>query len=174
MTRIAPIVVIGPSGAGKSTLVKKLVEQDVAVLHPTVTTRPRRGSDDTTHVFVSIDEFKQLQKSNRLIGASKMFGHWYALPELADSTLLPTIVLLRAVFVDEFRRYYPDAIVVQVEASVETLQDRLKRRGDLKRADPDQLRQEIEYGRTLADHVVDTTNSPQEAMEVLEKLCMIS
>ena len=112
-----PVVVIGPSGAGKSTLVNMMIEKKMAVLHPTITTRPQRSDDDTSHLFVPLDTFNGLKANRHLIGVSQVFGYWYALPELPD-TSERIIVILRASFVEEFRSYYPTAIVVDIEAPI--------------------------------------------------------
>ncbi len=148
-------MLIGPSGAGKSTLLRALTEQlpELRAVR-TITTRPRRsGETSDTHQFVTPAEFA-LHRAEAL-GVHQHYGYDYALPQL-DHGDVPVATCLRAVVLGRLRELHPDLQVVAVEAPVPELIDRLQRRGDLERAEPEVLAAEIELGRRLADQVLDT------------------
>ncbi len=151
----SPLVLIGPSGAGKSTLLRALTEElpELRAVR-TITTRPRRpGETSDTHEFVTSAEFAT--RRAEALGVHRHYGHDYALPQL-DHGDAPVATCLRAVVLRRLRELQPELHVVAVEAPVPDLLARLKRRGDLERAEPDVLAQEIELGRRLSDLVVDT------------------
>lgn len=155
MKEKAPLIIIGPSGAGKSTLTHRLLDETGSQLVRTVTTRPARGNDDLSHTFVDEPTFAAMEQRGEFLGSDTVFGHHYGLPKL-PTTGRPIVVLLRAPFVGTFRSQYPGTLVVQIEAPVPILLERLEARGDVNRADPAILEAEIIAGRQLADAVVST------------------
>lgn len=148
------IALIGPSGAGKSTLVDYYIKQHPdARLHKSITTRPVRGDSDTSHRFVSDEEFDRLAAAGELIKPVEAFGYRYAITKISEYNGV-TFVLLRYQFVEEFKRFYPEAKVIQIEAPEEVLLERIASRGDVSRADIDVMQAEIIAGRSAADHTV--------------------
>jgi len=152
-----PIVaLIGPSGAGKSTLVDYYIKQHPdARLHKSITTRPIRGDGDTSHKFVSDEEFDTLAAAGELIKPVEAFGYRYAITKIPEYDGI-TFVLLRYQFVEEFKRFYPETKVIQIEALVELLLARIASRGDMARADADVVQAEIIAGRRIADYIVNS------------------
>lgn len=152
-----PIVaLIGPSGAGKSTLVDYYIKHHPdARLHKSITTRPVRGDSDTSHRFVSNEEFDRLAAAGELIKPVEAFGYRYAITKIPEYDGI-TFVLLRYQFVEEFKRFYPEAKVIQIEAPVETLLQRVIDRGDTVRAEADELQRDIIAGRKIATYAIDT------------------
>lgn len=149
------IALIGPSGAGKSTLVDYYIQQRAdARLHKSITTRPIRGDGDTSHRFVSDDEFDKLAAAGELIKPVEAFGYRYAITKIPEYDGI-TFVLLRYQFVEEFKRFYPEARVVQIETSVTVLLARIAERGDIMRANSKDLQNEIAAGRLIADLIID-------------------
>lgn len=150
------IALIGPSGAGKSTLVEYYIQHHPdARLHKSVTTRPIRGDGDTSHRFVTDEEFDELAANSELIKPVEAFGYRYAITKIPEYSGV-TFVLLRHQFVEKFKRFYPDATIIQVEAPVETLIDRLTLRGENTRANGSELEAEIIAGRKIADYIINT------------------
>lgn len=166
MERKPPLIIIGPSGAGKSTLVHRLLDETGSQLVRTVTTRPARGDDDLSHTFVDESTFFGMKERDEFLGSDTVFGHHYGLPKLPE-TDQSVVVLLRAPFVGTFRSQYPEALVVQIEAPVPTLLERLEVRGDINRADPAILEAEIMAGRQLADAVILTEISANQSFDDL-------
>ncbi|HSW92640.1 MAG TPA: guanylate kinase, partial [Patescibacteria group bacterium] len=94
------IALIGPSGAGKSTLVDYYIQQHPdARLHKSITTRPVRGDGDTSHRFVTNEEFDKLAAGGELIKPVEAFGYRYAITEIPEYDGI-TLVLLRYQFVE--------------------------------------------------------------------------
>jgi len=164
------IALIGPSGAGKSTLVDYYIKQHPdARLHKSITTRPVRGDSDTSHRFVSDEEFDRLAAAGELIKPVEAFGYRYAITKIPDYDGI-TFVLLRYQFVEEFKRFYPDAKVIQIEAPVDVLMERIASRGDASRADAGVIQAEIIVGRSAADHAISSAQEFASTYAAFAKL----
>lgn len=165
------IVLIGPSGAGKSTLVDYYIQQHPgARLHKSITTRPIRGEGDMSHRFVSDEEFDRLAAAGELIKPVEAFGYRYAITKIPEYDGI-TFVLLRYQFVEEFKRFYPDTKVVQIEASVKILLKRIADRGDTVRANQ-LIKSEISSGHKNADYIINNDQSLTMAHSDFNILCM--
>lgn len=162
------IALIGPSGAGKSTLVDYYIQHHPdARLHKSITTRPMRGDDDTSHRFVSDAEFDKLAAAGELIKPVEAFGYRYAITKIPDYDGI-TFVLLRYQFVEEFKRFYPDAKVVLVEAPATVLLERLVIRGDSVRGDTANLKAELLDSRKVTANIVNSNQSLESTLRDLE------
>ena len=75
------ITVSGTSGAGKTFFVEKIVERYPQIREIAgITTRPMREGEiqgKSSH-FITLEEFKQLQKSDQLMLIKEFFGNQYA------------------------------------------------------------------------------------------------
>jgi len=163
------IALIGPSGAGKSTLVDYYIKQHPdARLHKSITTRPVRGDGDTSHRFVSDEEFDRLAAAGELIKPVEAFGYRYAITKIPDYDGI-TFVLLRYLFVEEFKRFYPNTKIVQVEAPVSILLGRLNSRGDTFRVDVDSMISESLSGRAIADYTLKTNQPLNTSLKEFER-----
>lgn len=102
-----------------------------------------------------------MQQNGDFLGTTHIFGSDYGLPKLpvTDDQL---IVLLRAPFVKQFQTHYPDCLIVQLEAPVPVLRQRLTQRGDQDRIDPAALEKETALGQTMADIII-STDQPIDA-----------
>lgn len=164
------IALIGPSGAGKSTLVDYYIQQHPdARLHKSITTRPVRGNSDTSHRFVSDEEFDKLAAAGELIKPVEAFGYRYAITKIPehDGT---TFVLLRYQFVEEFKRFYPHVIVIQIEAPIKTLLDRTASRGSEERVNQSII-EEILSGRKYANYTMNNELAFSKAYSEFDALC---
>jgi guanylate kinase len=165
------IVLIGPSGAGKSTLVDYYIQHHPdARLHKSITTRPKRGDGDTSHRFVSDEEFDKLAADGELIKPVEAFGYRYAITKIPEYDGI-TFLLLRYQFVEELKRFYPEAKVIQIEAPVEILLKRIASRGDMVRRDAGVIQAEIIAGQEVADYISTSDSSPTKALQSFEKVC---
>lgn len=158
----APLVIIGPSGAGKSSIVKVLCEKYGYTLIKTVTTRPQRDAYDTDHEFISPETFKKMLNNNEFFGILEVFGAQYGLPRfnLGEKNVL----LLRAPAIPEFLTRFPNALIVEIDAPLATLQERLLKRNTTDRFEPEMLTKEIAAGRTLARTTFDSSLLSSEAI----------
>lgn len=168
MKRPPHIVFIGPSGAGKSTLASLTVKKRPDITRiKTYTTRPRRGPDDDSHIFVDAEEFKALEERKAFIGTLSVFDALYGLPALPDDQ--QCLLLLRAPVVTEFKKSYPESIIIEIDAPVEVLEQRLKKRHNYDRLDNKLLAGEIRLGRQQADLVVDTSQAVDVCLTTIER-----
>lgn len=156
------LVIIGPSGAGKSTIVNRLIQEGIVELTPSYTTRPSRKQavHDLDHVFVDDERFNQLERDGFFLNTASLFGlpYRYGLPsiETDDMSRIPAIVL-RASLLTKLSAHYENPVIYQIEATEETVRQRLIRRGDK----PDEINKrltdynkEIEAGRAVAHRIV--------------------
>lgn len=166
------VVIIGPSGAGKSTLVEMYtLRHHDAVLHKSATTRPQRNEYDNSHIFMTDEEFETAQQDGKFIQAVEVYGHHYGLPSLPKDSSDTLLLLLRAQYVAVFKQYYPDCKVIQLEAPLSVLADRLIARGDGDRVDQTEISIEVTVGRTVADHVIHTDKPVDESFKEFEAAC---
>lgn len=154
------VAVIGPSASGKSSVVRELARRGVITVHPTWTTRPRRGDEvagSLEHRFVSDATFDQLCDDDFFHETVEMFGlpHRYGMPPhrpAGDGTV--DLVMVRAPLVDRFRLHVPGAVIYLIEGDEGQAERWLTSRGcqedDLEARVRDNTA-EIELGRRLAD-----------------------
>jgi guanylate kinase len=155
------IGLIGPSGAGKSTVAKILQETYGYHLQKTVTTRPQRGPSDIDHIFVNEETFEAMAASNSFLGTIDIFDHRYGLPKFEPGER--TLLLLRAPVVDQFLARFPHGYVIEIDAPVVMLENRLTARNSFDRIKSDALEKEITWGRALASISIDSSkHSPEE------------
>src|SRR4051812_35054030 len=140
------LVVIGPSASGKSSAVRLLVERDVARVHPTWTTRPRRPDEvdgSLEHRFVDDAGFDALASAGAFLDTVSLFGlpYRYGLPPIERSTDgRADVVMLRAPLVERFDATVGGPrVVVQIEDDPARAARRLRRRG----SSPDDVRQRL-------------------------------
>ena len=168
-SRIKTFAFIGPSGAGKSHLANILVERlpDISLVR-SYTTRPKRSSTDESHVFVDQKKFVELEKQQVFVGTYNAFGYSYGLPKSDDSNR--RLILIRAPLVNRFRQLFSNPVVIEIDAPIETLSERLNVRGDQSRIDKDALASEIEAGRKLADYIINSSQSTEQCIKQITKI----
>jgi len=80
-------VVSGPSGSGKTTLLEQLFKDkalsQMLVKSVSCTTRPKRSGERNhkDYVFISPGQFKQKQKTKKILEWTKYLGYYYATPK---------------------------------------------------------------------------------------------
>lgn len=166
----SPVVIIGPSGAGKSSIVKLLCDHYGFHLIKTVTTRPQRDAFDTDHEFITPEIFKSMQENNEFFGILEVFGAQYGLPKFNPSD--KTVLLLRAPAIPEFLTRFSTALIIEIDAPLPVLKQRLNQRGTLERFEPDTLSKEIALGTSLAHITYDTSQLTSE--EIAEKIAQFA
>ena len=97
-----------------------------------------------------------------------MFGHDYGLPALPPNR--PCILLLRAPVVKQFMQTYPTSMIVEIDAPLDILKERLYRRSSQDRIDDISLQQEMKIGVSLAHATIDTSKGTDECIEELLEL----
>ncbi len=79
------VIISGPSGVGKDTIIRWLKQREAAPPRHFVVTyktrAPREGEvEGVDYQFVSVEEFRRLMESGRLLEASEVHGHWSGTP----------------------------------------------------------------------------------------------
>ena len=121
------ILIVGKSGSGKSTLAKMLEDNYGLREVKSYTTRPCRGANDTSHIFVTRNEFKGLD-----ICAYTLYnGNEYGATN--DQVNESDIDVIDPNGVEYFLEHYTGRkvpIVICIEADKKVRKKRLKERGD--------------------------------------------
>ena len=164
------VVIIGPSGAGKSTVAKVLVETYSFHLQRTATTRPQRDQFDVSHTFIDDHIFDTMLASKAFFGTLNVYGYRYGLP-LFDPKV-PTILILRAVAVEELLAGFPDAVIVEIDAPLEFLEHRLQARDSSDRFDAEKITEEVALGKSLTTYQFDSSKESSE--EIAEQIAMLA
>ena len=83
------LCVMGRSASGKDTLVQKLCERTGLKQIISYTTRERRVNEGETHIFISDDEYKQLEESGRIAAFTQIGQYKYCctIDQLYDNAI---------------------------------------------------------------------------------------
>ncbi len=130
------LLLCGPSGAGKTTVVKLLRQArpnlQIGVTYTTRPPRPEREDKDMRHV--SADKFQQLVAQGALVEHAEFANNWYGTGRAELETARSRGSVLLNLEIDGCRQVkaaYPDATTVFLApASLEVLEERLRRRSD--------------------------------------------
>ncbi len=129
------IYIIGASGSGKDSLIdlargSLAVEQRVVFAHRYITRPFDTGGEN--HVALTSEEFA-LRMEERLFALQwESHGNYYGIGIEINQWLdngLSVVVNGSRKYLPEVRRLYPEVVPVLIEVSIDTLRDRLLRRG---------------------------------------------
>lgn len=130
------IVLSGPSGSGKGTIVKKLVENNKAILSVSATTRaPREGEQEGIHYFYKTKvEFEKMVKNNELLEYAEFCGNYYGTPkdfiEQKTSEGIDVILEIEVQGALQVKEIYPEAVFIFITPpNLQELKNRLIGRG---------------------------------------------
>jgi guanylate kinase len=172
-------VLVGPPGAGKNVLMNNVLKRltDLKQL-PTATTRPMRPTEQQgrEHLFVTHDEFQQLEDTKALLESQEIHGEQYGIPK---STVTASIQAGHDIIADidvlgamELRSIYPDnAVLVFIQPpSIDDLKRRMHERGETDAEIEKRMRRvkmEMQYA-SLCDYlIINETGKADEASEML-------
>ena len=119
---------VGPSGSGKTTIVEELAKK---YNYPTVesfTTRPRRYENETGHIFISEEDFDNL---NNIVAYTKYNNYRYCTTQEQLDLVLTYVVDIPGVET-LLQNYKSDrtVIVFYFDSTVKTRIDRMRSRND--------------------------------------------
>ena len=122
------ILIVGKSGSGKSTICDRLEQEYGLNQVKSYTTRPRRGANESGHIFVSDEEFDKLED----ICAFTLFnGHKYcATSEQVDNA---DLYVIDPKGVEYFMNHYNGKkipMVIYIDVDKKTRRERMRKRGD--------------------------------------------
>lgn len=131
------IVISAPSGAGKTTICKRLLGEfsDLYFSVSCTTRPPRKGEKDgRDYHFISVEEFKNRTGKGEFVEWEEIYGHFYGTlkKEIEDRTGKGHDVILDIDIkgAGNVKSIYPQGVFVFImPPSVETLKERLKKRG---------------------------------------------
>jgi guanylate kinase len=132
------VVISGPSGSGKSTLVRRLracPELRMTVSVSATTRGPRPGEvPDRDYIFLTPEQFEQLQSRGELLEFARVHDHLYGTPAepvrraMAQGLCAALVIDVQGGF--QVRRKVPDALLVFIQVpSLDVLAGRLRARG---------------------------------------------
>lgn len=132
-------ILVAPAGAGKNALMNRVMARVQGLRQlPTATTRPIRAGEQQgrEHLYVTVDEFKDMLANDQLLEHQEVHGRYYGVPRAtveaamdSGEDLIADIDYLGA---DYSRSQYPEnVILIFVQPpSVQTLIERMRTRGD--------------------------------------------
>ncbi len=133
-------VISAPSGCGKTTLCKKLLEDDLGLIHSTsATTRPPRSGEKNgvDYHFISEKKFKHMAEKGAFLEHEKNFGYFYGtLKKAIENDLKKGRLILLSIDVKgamRVKKIYPaDSVLIFIlPPSITALKKRLlSRRSD--------------------------------------------
>ncbi|MFA6078432.1 MAG: guanylate kinase [Candidatus Omnitrophota bacterium] len=133
-------IISAPSGCGKTTLCKKLLEDDLGLVHSTsATTRPPRSGEKNgvDYHFLSEKKFEEMAEAGAFLEYEKNFGYSYGTPKKAiEKDLKKGRSILLSIDVKgamRIKRIYPDdsVLIFILPPSITALKKRLlSRRSD--------------------------------------------
>ena len=159
------IIVTGTSGSGKSTVASKLCEKfDIFQRVQSATTREKRNDDETgTYVYLSKEEFSNLEKEGKFITTSPYRGKKYGIKvedykKVTQRGKVPVMVLTpeAANQLDKISQMKNKFMIIFLDASDDTLDKRLEKRGE----NPDTARTQREIDRRYKDEMWKKENCP--------------
>lgn len=128
-------IIVGPSGSGKTTLAKYIIEEfkEKISMIPTYTTRPIRKNeiDKIDYNFISIDEFKILDKNNFFTETVIIDNNFYGtsnefLNRLKNGENL--LLILNFDGLISWKNKYPNIKSIWIDCEFNLLKERLEKR----------------------------------------------
>lgn len=121
-------LIVGPSGVGKTTLVEKLAKENGLKPVESYTTREPRYEGETSHIFVSDQEFDSL---GEMVAYTEYNGHRYGVTaDIINSHDLYVIDPFGIRYMQE-RYFGPKGVkVIELMASAAERESRMRKRGD--------------------------------------------
>ena len=132
------VVISGPSGVGKDVIIEQMIGSKRVGFHFVVTTTtrlPRQGEQEgINHHFVSVDYFKQLIQSNKLLEWAQVYGNYYGVPktQVRDALAAGKHVVIRVDVqgAKRLKEIIPEALLIFiVPPSLDVLRFHLEKRG---------------------------------------------
>ncbi|MEC9293453.1 MAG: guanylate kinase [Chloroflexota bacterium] len=132
------VVISGPSGVGKDVIIDQMIASKPTGFHFVVTTTtrsPRQGEQEgINHNFVSVDHFKELIQSDKLLEWARVYDNYYGVPrtQVRDALAAGKHVIIRVDVqgAKRLKEIIPKALLIFIAPpSLDVLRFHLKKRG---------------------------------------------
>ena len=132
------VVISGPSGVGKDVIIDQMIVSDRLGFHFVVTTTsrsPRQGEQEgINHNFVSVEDFKHLIRSNKLLEWAQVYDNYYGVPRTQVSDALAdgkhVVIRVDVQGAKRLKEIIPEALLIFIlPPSLEVLRSHLEKRG---------------------------------------------
>lgn len=176
------IVLSGPSGVGKDAVLSRMRELGSNVhFTVTATTRAMRANEesDVDYIFLTTDEFRDLQGNDGLLEDAEVFGNQYGVPksQVTDALSRGQDVVLKIDVqgADTIRRVCPEALFIFLAPpDMEELTRRLRER-DTESEEAFQLRfrtasEELQKAEQFDYVVINQTDGLDQAVAEIEAI----
>ena len=175
------VIISGPSGVGKDTIIRWLKGREATPQRHFVVTyktrTPRQGEiEGVDYQFVSVEQFRELMDTARLLEASEVHGHWSGTPRdqvvAALAAGQDAILKIDVQGAEKVKALVPDALRIFVAPpSEEAREERITGRGTETQAELTRRRRDAQVEmrhRSEYDHVV--VNETGQARESADKI----
>lgn len=123
-------LIVAPSGAGKTTLVEMLEKTGFTSIQ-SYTTRPKRHKNETGHIFITDDEFNEIENSFQIVAFTNYNGYRYcATQEQVENN---TLYVIDPSGIDFFKHHYKgnkSIRTIYLKTSIFKRIHRMYKRGD--------------------------------------------
>ena len=132
------VVISGPSGVGKDVIIDQMIASKRLGFHFVVTTTtrsPRQGEQEgINHNFVSVEHFKHLIQSNKLLEWAQVYDNYYGVPktQVRDALAAGNHVVIRVDVqgAKRLREIIPESLLIFIlPPSLDVLRVHLEKRG---------------------------------------------
>jgi guanylate kinase len=181
------IVISAPSGAGKTTIAHEILRMNVSLTFSvSATTRRKRDNetDGVDYCFITVEDFERRKQLGEFIECEEIYGdHYGSLKSEVErarsvgKSIVFDIDVKGALSIK--KQYVQEAVLIFIKPpSIETLRNRLKKRGTEGKTDLEKRMKRVEMELELAryfDHVVvndDLSKAIEEVNAIVQKAAL--
>ena len=168
-------LLVGNSGSGKSTQASIIEKNKNFKRIITYTTRDMRSGeiDGVDYNFVSFDEFKNLERDDKLLAITNFAQNFYGVPkdEILDAINNKRDVLLIVDYngVRDIKSLTSDVVCIYLKLSYDGLLRRMEERGDRGFDIDNRMRDNKDFSN-YADYIIDGSKSYLEIEREIDKI----
>ncbi len=174
------IILSGVSGTGKNTVIREVLKRkNEATIMKSVTTRPRRESDDC-YIYMTEEEFLLRRDNGEFFETEEVHGKYYGVLKASLENVInnPNIIYMKDIDVHgterivSFLKDKADVLTIFLDAPNEVLFDRLIKRGESEERAKIRLQRgemEREYKNSY-DYVIENLNLETTVKFIEEKI----
>ncbi len=174
--------IIGPGGSGKGTIIEGVTSQYGEYVRgaATATTRPKKKPGEVAkyRIFLTENEFKNLDKEGKLIEKNFFKGNWYGAPKEEVYKILGkgknVIIEVDLNGLKSFRKVFSNVVSIFIDAHTDVFRQRMTKRG---METPEEIKERMKItewelqNKHLCDYIIENREGkPQEAVKEVIKI----